>query len=248
VASPVDREWEELARDLARRVDVVAPGWTDYRGSDPGITLAELIAFLGESILYQPARSRAALTRLNDVITTLDTRLHAASCQDVPRLTRVRYFHGQLLSAADFQQEQDYVRNKQRRHNLLLHGVGIVNGLDVTVAPGPAGDESLVEVSPGLAIGQDGEELLVCERMTSPLRSDQAACFVTLRLVDRLIGAVPTTAGEEASRAEETVEVGVFDDVPESHFALARVERTTDSWRLDPGFKVPRSGVLTRAE
>ena len=36
--------------------------------------------------------------------------------------TRVRYFDGQLLSTADFQTEQDYVRGRFRRLHRWLHG------------------------------------------------------------------------------------------------------------------------------
>lgn len=248
MAAPIDSDWDELARDLARRVDVAAPGWTDTRDSDPGITIAELIAFLGESLLGQPDRSERARTRLSDIITALGAKLQDPPCKDVVPPTRVRYFHGQFLSADDFQQEQDYVRAKQRLHNLHMHGWGIVNGLGVTVAGGSTADETKVEVSPGLAIGPDGEELLVCERTTSPLKSDRTTCFVTLRQVDRLLATVPTSTGEEASRVQETVDVGVFDDVPASHLTLARLERVGDSWRVDPTFRARRSRTQAAGE
>jgi len=235
-----DSEWDELARDLAQRVDVVAPDWTNQQESDPGITIAELIAFLAESLLGRPGRSHSAITRLSNVVKDLNAKVQDAPCREAPELTRVRYFHGQLLSAADFEQEQNYLRSKQRRHNLLLHGMGIVSGLDVTVEPGHDEGGPLVAVSPGLAIGPDGEELLVCERMTSPLESDRASCFVTLRLEDRLGDMVPTPEGEEASRVVEVVEIGVLADVPASHLALARVERADHTWRLDPTFRAAR--------
>ncbi len=62
------------------------------------------------------------------------------------------------MSEDDFVLEQEYVRAKQRRHDLLLHGVGIAWGLEVTVESDQTTGDDVV-VSPGLAIGPDGEEV-----------------------------------------------------------------------------------------
>ena len=163
-----DSDWRKLARDLARRVGVAAPDWTNTDPSDPGVTMAELIAFLAESLLDRPDRSPGAQTRLAAIVEDLADKVRVGSCGDVPTLTRNRYFQGKLMSEDDFVLEQEYVRGKQRRHNLLLHGAGIAWGLEVTVEPGPTTGDHVV-VSPGLAIGPTGEELLVCEPTMSPL-------------------------------------------------------------------------------
>ncbi len=241
MAALTDREWEHLARDLARRVEAVAPGWTNQNETDPGVTIAELMAFLAESLLGRPERSRSAVTRLRAVVTELDAA-HELPCRELPHLTRVRYFQGQFLSAADFELEQDYVRSKQRRHNRLLHGIGIVSGLHVTVESGHGEDGPRVAVTPGVAIGPDGEELVVCERLTSTLTPDGSPGYVTLRLVDRPTAVVPAPEGEEASQLEEVVEMAIVADPPPSHLAVARVERRHGEWRLDPGFEVLRVG------
>ena len=44
---------------------------------------------------------------------------------------RVRYFARQLLTADDLTQEQEYLRGRMRRHNLFLHGWGVVCGAEV---------------------------------------------------------------------------------------------------------------------
>ena len=54
-------------------------------------------------------------------------------CGDVPELSRLRYFHGQPLSALDLRREQAYHLDKARLHNRLLHGWGFVCGLEVEV-------------------------------------------------------------------------------------------------------------------
>jgi hypothetical protein len=79
--------------------------------------------------------------------------------------TRVNYFDGQMLTAADFRAEQDYHRNMRYLHNRLLHGWGIVDGLDVD----DAGDGTAVHVGPGLAIDRLGRELVLPERVSIDL-------------------------------------------------------------------------------
>ncbi|MFD5748763.1 hypothetical protein [Streptomyces sp. NPDC127033] len=50
---------------------------------------------------------------------------------DAPPLRRLRYFHGQNLSARDFQREQEYVREKLKLRMRSLLGYGVVCGLYV---------------------------------------------------------------------------------------------------------------------
>jgi hypothetical protein len=53
--SPIldDRSYQQLRDELVRRIPVYTPEWTDHNASDPGITLIELFAFLGENLLYR---------------------------------------------------------------------------------------------------------------------------------------------------------------------------------------------------
>jgi hypothetical protein len=240
VAIVTDDEWATLVRDLVRRVEVFAPDWTDHEASDPGITLLELFAYLGEALLDRPGRSEAELTRLGVVVDELHGLIRHRAGLDAPSLTRVRYFDGQVLSAGDLELEQAYLRDKHRRHNRLLHGTGIVHGLAVAVEPAPADGEALVTVAPGLAIAPDGEELVVGARLTIRLPAHRSSGFVTLGLVDRLLDPVPTRDGEEASRVAEIVEAALVTDVPASYLAIARVERTDHGWRVDPAFEASR--------
>lgn len=48
-----DRTYAQLRDELIARIRVYNPGWTDHEPSDPGITLLELFAFLGENLLYR---------------------------------------------------------------------------------------------------------------------------------------------------------------------------------------------------
>ncbi|HLT36124.1 MAG TPA: putative baseplate assembly protein, partial [Enhygromyxa sp.] len=53
--SPIldDRSYAQLRDDLLRRIPVYNPQWTDHNASDPGITLIELFAYLGETLLFR---------------------------------------------------------------------------------------------------------------------------------------------------------------------------------------------------
>ena len=68
--SPIldDRSYQQLRDELIRRIPVYAPEWTDHNASDPGITLIELFAFLGENLLYRfnqiPDATKLAFLRL----------------------------------------------------------------------------------------------------------------------------------------------------------------------------------------
>ncbi len=44
------RDWLTLTQALARTMNDHAPGWTDRRDADPGITLLEMLAFLAEGL------------------------------------------------------------------------------------------------------------------------------------------------------------------------------------------------------
>ncbi|MFI0233838.1 hypothetical protein [Streptomyces sp. NPDC017086] len=55
---------------------------------------------------------------------------------EAPPLRRLRYFHGQMLGARDFQREQDYYRERLKLRMRGLLGYGVVCGLFVEPVPG----------------------------------------------------------------------------------------------------------------
>ena len=48
-----DRKFEDLYQELVRRIPTYTPEWTDYNDSDPGVTLLQLFAWLGEILVYR---------------------------------------------------------------------------------------------------------------------------------------------------------------------------------------------------
>jgi hypothetical protein len=236
VAELSDGGWDELIRDLSTRVAAFAPDWTGRVDSDPGVTLVELFAFVAESLLSRADLSPRARTRLDDVLARLE-RAGDSRCED-GTLSRNRFFAGKLLTADDLDQEQSYQRTKHRRHNRLLHGVGIIRGLGVSLEPGTAGGDPIVVVSPGVAIAPDGEELVLCERVTSDVCHGESICHVTAALAERPSDATPDG---EHSHIEESAEIAVFADVPPGHLGIARLLNDSGTWRVDPSFEAARS-------
>jgi uncharacterized repeat protein (TIGR01451 family) len=90
---------------------------------------------------------------------------------ELAMLERVRYFQRQLLTADDMTTDQDYFRQKLRRHNRFLHGWGSVCGLEVIAAP-TAEAPWRARVDSGYALGPYGDEIWVGE----PVHLDLAGC------------------------------------------------------------------------
>jgi hypothetical protein len=73
-------------------------------------------------------------------------------------LERVRYFPRMLMTADDMRAEQEYFREKARRHNRYLHGWGVVCGCTVEAVPGKPRQ---VRVCPGYLVGPQGDEVSI---------------------------------------------------------------------------------------
>jgi len=76
---------------------------------------------------------------------------------DYNEFRRLRYFHGMLLDDKDFQAEQQYHAGKRRLLNRMLHGSGVVCGLDIKGKK----DGQWIEISSGLALDCSGNEIWV---------------------------------------------------------------------------------------
>jgi hypothetical protein len=83
-----------------------------------------------------------------------------AACSCGAPLERVRYFPRQLITAEDMRAEQHFFRERMKRHNLFLHGWGVVCGCRVVAAP-TATQPWLVQVCPGYVVGPQGDEIVI---------------------------------------------------------------------------------------
>ncbi len=82
-----------------------------------------------------------------------------------------RYYPRQLITPDDLTLEQNYFRDRMRRHNRLLHGWGVVCGALVCPVPVVNDDGTTsyapwqVQVQPGYILGPYGDEIVVdCKR------------------------------------------------------------------------------------
>jgi len=88
---------------------------------------------------------------------------------------RLNYFNHQLLREEDFKDEQTYHLEMRRRHNQLLHGWGIVQGLEVHRK-----GEREITITPGMAIDKDGREIVVSSPVTRDLSSFDRSSHVII--------------------------------------------------------------------
>lgn len=231
--STSDEVLGSVSAELRRALRTHAPDWTGSNESDPGITLVEMLAFLAESLLARaidiPERMRFEALRAGAALTALGKGIECTS------VTRPHFFSGRLLDVDTLTAEQDYYREKLRRHNRALHGYGVVTGLSVRVDPGG----SLVVVDPGYAINAVGEEICVRHRATLAAPATGDGAFVTLRYWEHLhpaAGEMP----EEARWIEEACVIGIAPAVTAPAFALARLIRSAGHWQVDRAFAPPR--------
>ena len=77
---------------------------------------------------------------------------------------RNKYFYGKLLSVEDFNFEQKYFNDKRRLVNRLVHGIGVVCGLNVVRV-----DDLTISVESGLAFDTTGREIVVDMPVTKKL-------------------------------------------------------------------------------
>ena len=78
--------------------------------------------------------------------------------------SRNRYYSGKMLTSPDFQAEQAYFNNKRRFINSMVHGSGILCGLNVFSL-----DDLSVLVESGAAIDDFGREIVIPESVVKKL-------------------------------------------------------------------------------
>ena len=92
-------------------------------------------------------------------------------------LERPRYFPRQLMTPDELTLEADYFRDRLRRHNIHLHGWGVVCGALVCVVPasaenGGAPKPWVVQVQPGYVLGPYGDEIVIGSACEVPLQGN----------------------------------------------------------------------------
>jgi hypothetical protein len=168
---------------------------------------------------------------------------------------RVNFFAGQVLTVADLQAEQSYLRERAQRHNRLLHGWGVVSGLRVSTGKGS------VRVETGMALDGFGREIHVDQPASLPLPDRGRILFLCVRYTEQpvdpvlILGMVAETSGTAFTRIEEGYELflessdpcavrgrikrAVAGPPPEA-ITLARLQRVRGGWTIDRRFRRKR--------
>ena len=114
--------------------------------------------------------------------------------QNQDGFTRPRYFTGQMLTANDFQQEQEYHNGKRRLLNRCLFGARVACGLGILFEKG-----TLI-VNPGLALDCAGNEIYLPGPFSGPLPDKDGLYFLQLLYTETESAPVPDLYSEtEAS-------------------------------------------------
>jgi hypothetical protein len=218
--------------------DSHSPDWTDFNDHDPGVSLLELMAWLAETGLYRlnavPEAGQAAATRLRAALAGLSA-VSAAPCEP---LARPNFFNGLLLDAATLSEEQSYLRAKSRRHNLHLHGWGVVQGLAVSLDSGGSSGQARVHVGAGFGIDASGEEVHVCKDVQVRLPQTPRRLLITLRHHDLLSDPVPSaTRRQDFARVCDVSVIGLVSELAYPAIPLGTLDARDGQWRLEEAFK-----------
>lgn len=157
------------------------------------------------------------------------------------------------LTAEDLNAEQEYQRQKQWLHNRLLHGYGLVAGLEVMVQDDANGGAQVV-VAPGYALDGWGRELIVPTQITLHLPGERRDLVIYLKYMeDDENRDLKKSMASGGGHDEGTEAVKLFGEPPpadralapthRSDFAipLARVRRPNHTWQRDPNFRPART-------
>lgn len=88
-------------------------------------------------------------------------------------LIRPNYFDRQQLTAADLNAEQQYFRERLRRHNRFLHGWGVVSGAEVARGDTPG----VLHVSEGYVVTPHGDEIYIPAGTQVDVSDELDACL-----------------------------------------------------------------------
>jgi hypothetical protein len=156
---------------------------------------------------------------------------------------RLRYFDGQLLTAADFQEEQRYLIRMRHRQNRALGASGVVGGLAVTIssdAPAPS-----IMVEPGLAIDRKGRELELPASVVLEIGNQSGPLYVIAEYTERETDPVPSPTDSRrttASRIEEGLLIRLSaEDTSDDGVVLARLVLDSTGWKTDSAFEPSRT-------
>jgi predicted phage baseplate assembly protein len=151
-----DRTFAQLVDEGTAQINRLAPGWTDYNASDPGITLLELFAWLSEQNLYRadrvPDEMLRAFLRLIGIeprpaqVATTVVAMSSTATQGIALPSRVQV--GDPTGPAGFETTAALVVSPAHLVQLLVRAPTLV---DVTAANGAPRNPRVAAAALGFA-------------------------------------------------------------------------------------------------
>jgi hypothetical protein len=174
---------------------------------------------------------------------------------------RLRYLPGQMLTAESLELEQNYFREKLKRHNRTLHGFGIVSGLKVNI------QSKQIVLEPGLALDCEGNELLVPSSQivaVTTTTDEPQSVYVSIRYVEELTDEIPVAQEPAASSTDNATETSTITErvaveLTNENFnrghrhlrarwlacgrphalTIAKLKHCAQGWRVERGYRPP---------
>jgi hypothetical protein len=167
-------------------------------------------------------------------------------------LERPRFFSGKLLTTDDFALEQQYLREKLKRHNRSLHGFGIVSGLKVNSTSG------MISVEAGMALDCQGNEVVIgtTQLLPTPASIDNwRIAYVNIRYGEDNSDLTITQGVAQASTIKESFKIVITqENCNRAHrhlrarwlacgqphaLTVAKLKHSSQGWRVDRRYRPP---------
>ena len=100
-----------------------------------------------------------------------ETKVEETRCS-LQTFERNRYFYGKPMTVSDFEAEQSYLVGKHRYINRLVHGAGVLCGLQVALPAGFDAERPTVEVAEGAALDCCGNLIVNSRSSTVEIKGD----------------------------------------------------------------------------
>lgn len=152
-----------------------------------------------------------------------ETKVEETRCS-LQTFERNRYFYGKPMTVSDFEAEQRYLIGKHRYVNRLVHGAGVLCGLQVTVPDNFSADSPAVELAEGVALDCCGNLIVVSRAGTAEIKGDFDAKGVNYLYIkyaecskQPVMSAANVASCEEVccyNRIQETFEIVASPDPP----------------------------------
>lgn len=163
---------------------------------------------------------------------------------------RNRFFYGKLLTVRDFESEQRYFNDKRRMLNHLIHGSGVLCGLQVVAV-----DDKTISVEAGIALDQAGREIVVEKPVTMKLSMIEGFTnndyvknvYLCIEYDEKGREAVHSVAGtasnadavSEYNRVQESYRLFIREEAPElSSINFSALKETTSFIYSEPHMKI----------